>query len=81
MKVLAEMAEANDYQIWIERVDSSGTVGFVLEDGHVKGQVIEATAKEPNKAIKDAPMKKAGGDTHTYDKTKPAPSMFDSDKA
>lgn len=30
-------AEAN-LQIWIERVDSSGTVGFVLEDGHLKGE-------------------------------------------
>lgn len=40
MKVLATMADENDYQIWIERVDSSGTVGFVLEDGHIKGQAI-----------------------------------------
>jgi len=24
------------YQVWIERVDSSGTVGFVIEDGSVK---------------------------------------------
>ena len=38
MKTLAAMADENDYQIWIERVDSSGQVGFVLEDGHVKGQ-------------------------------------------
>lgn len=45
MKVLADMADANDYQIWIERVDSSGTVGFVLEDGHIKGQTIEPKAK------------------------------------
>jgi DNA repair exonuclease SbcCD ATPase subunit len=36
MKLLAEMADANDMQVWIERVDSSGTVGFVLEDGHVR---------------------------------------------
>ena len=27
------MAEAEDFQVWIERVDSSGTVGFVIEDG------------------------------------------------
>lgn len=37
MKILAEMAEAADYQVWIERVDSSGVVGFALEDGHLKG--------------------------------------------
>lgn len=41
MKILAEMADETEYQIWIERVDSSGAVGFVLEDGHVKGQIIE----------------------------------------
>lgn len=37
MKILAEMAEAADYQVWIERVDSSGVVGFALEDGQMKG--------------------------------------------
>lgn len=36
MKLLAEMAEARDYQVWVERVDGSGKVGFVLEDGHVR---------------------------------------------
>lgn len=25
-----------DYQVWIERVDGSGTVGFVIEDGELK---------------------------------------------
>ena len=37
MARLAAMADKNDYQIWIERVDGSGTVGFVIEDGHIKG--------------------------------------------
>lgn len=36
MKWLAQFAAELDMQIWIERVDSSGTVGFVLEDGHVR---------------------------------------------
>lgn len=36
LKVLEEMAEKKDYQVWIERVDDSGKVGFVLEDGHLK---------------------------------------------
>lgn len=40
MQILAEMAEANDYQVWIERVDGSGKVGFVLEDGHIKQEVL-----------------------------------------
>jgi DNA repair exonuclease SbcCD ATPase subunit len=38
MKLLAEIAEANDFQVVIERVDSSGKVGIVIEDGRVKGQ-------------------------------------------
>jgi len=35
-KLLAEMADAADCQVWIESVNSSGKVGIVLEDGHVK---------------------------------------------
>lgn len=44
LKLIAEMATAQDYQIWIERVDSSGQVGFVIEDGHVKGATVAAKA-------------------------------------
>ena len=33
LELLRVMAEERDYQVWIERVDSSGTVGFVIEDG------------------------------------------------
>lgn len=36
LAMLARYAEEHDLQIWIERVDSSGTVGFVIEDGTVK---------------------------------------------
>jgi hypothetical protein len=36
MQLLGEMADQYDVQVWIERVDSSGKVGFVLEDGHVR---------------------------------------------
>jgi hypothetical protein len=35
LQVLREMAEEHDFQVWIERVDTSGTVGFVIEDGRV----------------------------------------------
>lgn len=38
LALLARMAEENDMQIWIERVDSTGKVGFVLEDGHLIAQ-------------------------------------------
>jgi len=33
MKALAEYAEKHDFQIWIERVDTSGKSGIVIEDG------------------------------------------------
>ena len=35
MRLLGEMADAHDCQVWVEVVDSSGRVGIVLEDGHV----------------------------------------------
>lgn len=38
MKLLADYAEANDLQVWIELVDTTGRVGFVLEDGHLKAE-------------------------------------------
>jgi len=49
------MADLEDYQIWIERVDGSGTIGFVLEDGHIKSQDMNTgyQKKEPDGA---APM-------------------------
>ena len=40
MAVIAEMAAkapGGPYQVWLERVDMSGTVGFVIEDGRLKG--------------------------------------------
>jgi predicted ABC-type transport system involved in lysophospholipase L1 biosynthesis ATPase subunit len=35
MKVIDEMANAQDFQIWCEIVDESGKVGIVIEDGAV----------------------------------------------
>lgn len=35
METLAAMAHQADYQIWIERVDTTGKVGIVMEDGMV----------------------------------------------
>jgi hypothetical protein len=34
-QILADMAEANNFQLWVEAVDTSGNVGIVLEDGAV----------------------------------------------
>lgn len=35
MALIGEMAADRDYQIWVERVDDSGEVGIVMEDGEV----------------------------------------------
>lgn len=43
MKLLEAMAVEKDYQVWVERVDGSGKVGFVLEDGMIR-QSNEAAA-------------------------------------
>ena len=32
---IAKMAETREYQLWIERVDSSGKIGIVIEAGEV----------------------------------------------
>ena len=44
MALIADMAKSGDYQFWLERVDTSGKVGIVLEDGAVvaDNQVAEA---------------------------------------
>lgn len=36
-KLIAGLAEEHDYQVWMARVDETGKVGFVIEDGAVKG--------------------------------------------
>jgi len=35
MALINEMAAEHDFQVWIERVDESGTCGVVIEDGQV----------------------------------------------
>lgn len=35
MALVAGMAAEHDFQVWVERVDDSGTGGVVIEDGHV----------------------------------------------
>jgi chromosome segregation ATPase len=42
LALLEQMANAHDFQVWIERVDTSGTVGVVMEDGTAR--IAEAKA-------------------------------------
>jgi recombinational DNA repair ATPase RecF len=58
LEIMRQMCADQDYQIWIERVDSSGEIGIVMEDGAIKGQVIEPTP-EPEKAPKKEAKEKA----------------------
>lgn len=47
LKLVAEMAEAKGWQVWLERVGDSGT-GFVIEDGQVRST--PAKKDEPKQA-------------------------------
>jgi DNA repair exonuclease SbcCD ATPase subunit len=46
LAAVAEMAKANDYQVWIERVSTDGKVGIVIEDGMVKERELSVEAAE-----------------------------------
>ena len=43
LAILAEMAEAHDMQVWLERVTDGQPVGIVIEDGEIKNDQAEAT--------------------------------------
>lgn len=63
LELIKQMAIAKDYQIWIERVDTSGKIGIVMEDGEVKTvneepePVAAEEAKEPVSKAKKAAKK------------------------
>ncbi len=42
LALIGAMAEAGDYQVWIERVEESGTVGVVMHEGTVANASEEA---------------------------------------
>jgi hypothetical protein len=47
MRVVEEMAEKNDYQVFIEIVDTSGKVGVYLVDGEIAAVNGEAPPAVP----------------------------------
>lgn len=56
LATLEEIAARLDLQVWVERVDSSGAVGFVLEDGEIKGPgTAPAPRISPQSAAKGRP--------------------------
>jgi hypothetical protein len=50
MNIVSEMAHENDFQVFIEMVDTSGKVGVYLEDGEVKAVNPEPEPKPTAKA-------------------------------
>jgi DNA repair exonuclease SbcCD ATPase subunit len=42
--LLEAMAQDNDFQVWVEQVDTSGTVGIVMEDGTAR---VASAAQDP----------------------------------
>ncbi len=44
LALIEEMAGEHDFQIWIEKVDESGSVGITIEDGQVAGVTEEVVA-------------------------------------
>ena len=64
--MLAELAKDRDYQFWMERVDSSGSVGIVMEDGQVASvngvKTEPSSPPEPESSAKKR-GKKSGGFT------------------
>jgi hypothetical protein len=38
MTIIEDLAAAHDYQVWIERVETTGTVGVVMVDGEATGE-------------------------------------------
>jgi len=45
LKSIGELVAGKDYQVWIEKVTDSNTIGFYIEDGHLMGDQNE---KETN---------------------------------
>lgn len=50
LALIAKMATEADYQVWLEKVDSTGKVGVYIEDGQVKA--IDGAAPPPPKPAK-----------------------------
>jgi hypothetical protein len=61
-RLIAEMAQAHDYQLWVEQVDDSGKMGFYIEDGQVVAVDGEPVTQQPQP------------EPETKTETKPVPS-------
>lgn len=62
-RLIAEMAQAHDYQLWIEQVDDSGKMGFYIEDGQVVAVDGEPVTQQPEPEP-DGPVTEKGKAAH-----------------
>lgn len=68
-RLIAEMAQAHDYQLWVEQVDDSGKMGFYIEDGQVVAVDGEPVTEQPQPEPETKPETKTAAPS-----TKPRPS-------
>lgn len=69
MKIVEMMAAKFDFQIWIEKVDESGTMGVMIEDGEVKANNLKQQSEfvlEPAKAVSAKRAKKSSVDNPMF---------------
>ena len=71
MRLLSELVTESDYQCWIEVTDDDGQVGFVIEDGAVKGAPEIAPEVEPRRTVREPPANVPGGVMSTAPGTVP----------
>lgn len=69
MSVIAEIAKKRDFDVWIERVDESGKVGFVMEDGHLKNAPVATPVQQ---TLTTAPVVETSGAFPYGKKAKPS---------
>lgn len=57
MKIIEDMAKENGMQVFVERVDETGKIGIVIEDGEIAVNNYELPAPAPIKETKSAKIK------------------------
>jgi DNA repair exonuclease SbcCD ATPase subunit len=69
LKLLTEMADTENCQIWLERVSTGSEVSVIIEDGRVKGAPVASATTQPE-------LTSAAPTTEPAPKKKPAKEKF-----
>ena len=54
MRIIREMAKEKDFQVWVERVDDSGEIGIIIEDGEVLRNMYAQSNEDNNDESSEA---------------------------